>query len=153
MARNWLKAFRPASFRGLPFQVDVEEASGARRLSIQPIAYAEGSVIEDMGREPRVVRLSAYVAGDIADAAAVAFSAALDRKGPGLLVLPMLAPMSMRCAAWRLSREKDRAGYVGFEIDFIEAGLASAPAGRFDTGAIADLMRVGASFLRQAFGG
>ena len=71
MSRNWIRALRAASFRGVPFKVEYEDAEGARRLSVSPIAYAETSVIEDMGRDPRMVTLAAYVAGDLADAAAV----------------------------------------------------------------------------------
>ena len=68
--RNWLTAFRPASFRGVRFKVDGEGMSGQRRLSISPIAYAERSGIEDMGRDPRVWQLVAYVSGDAADGGA-----------------------------------------------------------------------------------
>ena len=152
MSRNWLRAFRPASFRGVPFKVDIESAAGARRLSVQPIAYAEGSVIEDMGREPRLNQIAAYVAGDIADAAAITLSAALDRKGAGLLVLPMMPPQMVRCSQWRLSREKDRAGHVAFDILFIEAGLAAVPSGT-GTGALGEIMAAGASIARRIFGG
>jgi prophage DNA circulation protein len=87
--RDWLTAFRPASFRGVPFKVDGEGMAGQRRLSISPIAYADSSVIEDMGRDPMIWPVTAYLAGDFADREAQALTAALSLKGPGLLVLPM----------------------------------------------------------------
>ncbi len=152
--RNWLRAFRPASFRGAAFQVDTEGAAGARRLSISPIAYADQSVIEDMGRAPRQMALRAYVAGDAADAAALALIAALDRKGAGLLVLPMQGQTRARVADWSLTREKDQAGFVGFDITFIEEGLGAiafrlGPAiGRFG-----DLLAAGAALLAAAVSG
>jgi prophage DNA circulation protein len=43
------KGVSAAAFRGVSFKVDLEEVFGARRLSVSPIAYAETSVIEDMG--------------------------------------------------------------------------------------------------------
>lgn len=153
MARNWLNAFRQASFRGVPFKVEGEGGEGARRLSISPIAYAETSVIEDMGRQPRLVTLSAYVAGEVADRAALSLVAALDAKGPALLVLPMLPAMRARVQSWRLTRERDRAGFVAFDISFIEEGLGSAPfASLPGAGPLADMMAGGAAILGAALG-
>ena len=125
--RDWLRAFRPASFRGFPFFVDVEDAEGGRRVAVSPIAYSDLVITEDMGGDVRPFSLSAYVAGDAADVTATAFIAALSAPGPATLVLPMLGPVLVRVPHWRLSRERARAGYVGFEIDFISAGLSSAP--------------------------
>lgn len=146
--RNWLKAFRPASFRGVAFHVDDEGATGARRLSISPIAYADSNVIEDMGRAPRQMQLRAYVAGDAADSGAMALIAALDRKGPGLLTLPMQGQIRARVIDWAMSREKDRAGYVSFDATFIEEGLGAIA---FQAGPVVghfgDLLRLGASLL------
>lgn len=149
--RDWTKALRAASFRGVPFRVDVEQAEGARRLSISPIAYAETSVIEDMGREPRIVSLSAYVVGDTADAAALALVAALDASGAALLALPMLAPMRARVQSWRLAREKYRGGYVAFDVQFVEEGLPAVPFGPVPgAGPIADIMSGGGAILGAA---
>lgn len=152
--RNWLKAFRPALFRGVPFHVDNEGASGARRLSISPIAYADQSVIEDMGRDPRQMAVRAYVVGDFADAAAIALMAALDQKGAALLVLPMQIPLRARVLDWSMDREKDRAGYVGFDITFIEEGQGAVAfqvgplVGRFG-----DLLALGAVLLSSTLTG
>lgn len=149
--RDWTKALRAAAFRGVPFRVDVENAEGARRLSISPVAYAETSVIEDMGREPRIVSLSAYVVGDTADAAALTLSRALDAKGAALLSLPMLGPMRARVQAWRLAREKSRGGYVAFDVTFIEEGLSAVPFGPVPgAGPIADIMSAGAAIMGAA---
>lgn len=152
MMRDWLNAFRPASFRGVPFKVDIEGAEGARRLSVSPIAYAETSVIEDMGRSPRRYDLSAYLAGDIADFEAQALVAALDRKGQGLLVLPMLPPALARVEQWRLSRERRLAGHVVLDILLIEAGLSAAPSGlSIGAGFFGDVMSEGAAILSRVF--
>ncbi|APH71451.1 DNA circularization N-terminal domain-containing protein [Aquibium oceanicum] len=148
MARNWLHAFRPASFRGVPFKVDAEDISGARRLSVSPIAYAETSVIEDMGRDPQRFGVAAYVTGDLADAAALALAAMLDRKGPGTLVLPMRGALRARVEGWRLTRVKDRAGLVRFDIGFIEEGLAAVPfLPSFAAGALGAALAAGVPML------
>lgn len=151
MARDWLSAFRPAVYRGVPFKVDIESAAGARRLSVSPIAYSEGNVVEDMGRQPRVHEVTAYVAGEAADADALAFMAALDRSGPGLLVLPMLPPQMARCSQWRLTREKGRAGFVAFDVLFMEAGV-NAQAGSDGIGSLGASAADGISIVSGLFG-
>lgn len=149
--RDWLSAFRPASFRGVPFFVEYEGAAGGRRVAVNPIAYSSAHVTEDMGGEIRSVSLTAYVAGDAADGAARALIGALDAPEAATLVLPMLGPMRMRAASWRLSRDKRRAGYVGYDLEFIAAGRATpafAPVpGRL---AIAALIAEGARLLSAA---
>lgn len=149
--RDWLTAFRPASFRGVGFKIEMEDASGARRLSVSPIAYADQSVIEDMGGDPRHFSLRAYVAGDAADGQAKALASVLSQKGAGLLVLPMLGAIRARVTGWRLSREKRVAGFVGFDIDLIEEGLSSVPFGPVAGAApIANLFASGISSLGAA---
>jgi prophage DNA circulation protein len=146
--RDWLSAFRPASFRGVPFRVDAEDVSGARRLSISPIAYAETSVIEDMGRDPSRFNVAAYVVGDAADLAALALAAAFELKGPGTLVLPMRGAVRARVEGWALVRLKDRAGIVRFDVGFVEEGLAAVPfLPSFAAGALAARMTTGAVLL------
>lgn len=125
--RDWLKAFRPASFRGVPFFVEGENADGGRRVAVSPIAYSDLHVTEDMGGEVRRFSLSAYVAGDAADGAARAFVGALNAPGAATLVLPMAGPVLVRVPRWSFSRERGRAGYVGFDVEFVSAGASALP--------------------------
>ncbi len=150
--RDWLTAFRPASFRGVPFKVDGEGMSGQRRLSISPIAYADASVIEDMGRDPMIWPVTAYLSGDFADREAQALTAALSLKGPGLLVLPMHGAVRARAQDWRRDRRKDYAGHVAISISFIEEGFGSVPFGLLaGAGPIADMLLSGKLALGAAF--
>lgn len=125
--RDLLKAFRPASFRGVSFQVDTEATDGGRRVAISPIAYSDTHITEDMGGAVARFTLTAYVVGDAFDAAARSLSAALNAPGPATLVLPMGGPQLVRVPHWSLQRELMRAGYVGFDIEFVSAGRASTP--------------------------
>lgn len=126
MARDWTKAFRRASFRGVPFHVEVEEGQGGRRLAVMPIAGSETVVVEDMGRIPRLYPVTAYVAGEAADSEALALTAALDLPDAGLLVLPMEAPQLASVLEWHRSRERDVNGWIAFEVAFHEpAGVAA----------------------------
>lgn len=149
--RDWLKAFRPASFRGVPFFVESENAEGGRRVAVSPIAYSDLHVTEDMGGDVRRFSLSAYVAGDRADAAARGFTAALNAPGAATLILPMSGPVLVRVPRWSVSRELTRAGYVGFQIDFVAAGLPSLPFAAVPGAlAIASLIAAGIGLISEA---
>lgn len=149
--RNMLKAFRPASFRGVSFSVITEDMGGGRRLSIHPIAYGETPVIEDMGKAEHRFPITAYVAGDDFDGRAAALAAALAAKGPATLVLPMHGIVLARVEAWSRSRAKDAAGYIAFDVAFIEAGTGSAPFSAIaGAGAIGAALSAGASLLAAA---
>lgn len=149
--RNMLRAFRPASFRGVPFSVITEDMGGGRRLSIHPIAYGETPVIEDMGKAEHRFPVTAYVAGDDFDGRAAALAAALAAKGAATLVLPMQGAVVARVEAWSRSRSKDAAGYVAFDIAFIEAGAGSAPfSGIAGAGAIGAILSAGAAAIGAA---
>lgn len=127
MARDWTRAFRHASFRGVPFYVEDEDAQGGRRLAVSPIAVSETVIVEDMGRIPRLSPVTAYVGGDAADAQALALTAALDLPGPGLLVLPMAGPGLASVLEWARNRNRDRNGYVAFDIAFHEPASSAVP--------------------------
>lgn len=152
--RNWLTAFRPASFRGVRFKVDGEGMAGQRRLSISPIAYADRSVIEDMGRDPMVWPIVAYVSGDAADSEAKAFTSALSMRGAATLVLPMQGSVRARVQGFERDRRKDVGGHVAFSVTFIEEGLGAVPFGLLaGAGPIADLLAQGGAVIGAALAG
>jgi len=154
MSRDWSTAFRPASFRGVPFRVEVEEAQGGRRLAVMPIAGSETVVVEDMGRVPRLMPVMAYLASETADAEALMLTAALDAPGPGLLVLPMEAARLASVLEWRRMRERDRNGHVAFEVAFHEAAVSAPAFAAVDgAGPVDGLMATAIPVLAGAAGG
>ncbi|MAY64002.1 MAG: hypothetical protein CML29_17500 [Rhizobiales bacterium] len=156
--RDWRNAFLPASYRGAAFKVDIESGSFGRRLAIAPIAYSDEAVIEDMGGMPDRFQVTAYCAGDLADAQCKALLAVLKRKGGGLLMLPMLGPKRCRAEQWGFTRYKVRAGFVGIDIDFVVEGLSAVPllpsaaAGMLSDLAAAVIPAMGSAFASQVRG-
>jgi len=152
VARDWSRAFRRASFRGVPFWVDDEGDDGGRRLSVTHIAYGETPIVEEMGGAEDVWPTVAYVAGGLADAEALALTAACKAPGASMLVLPMLPPTLARAWRCRRNRRLDQNGYIAFDILFIEAGLAAVPfAPVLTAGPLAALMDAGRAIVGQAF--
>lgn len=124
MARNWLSTLRQASFRGVHFYVEADGGNIGRRVAVHDISGGEVPTTEDMGRITREVRVDAYVTGDAADAAGLALERVCEAPGPSLLVLPIDAPRLMHCIGCRRRRDRDRAGYIAYDLDFVAAGGA-----------------------------
>jgi len=124
MARNWLSTLRPASFRGIRFHVEGDGGNVGRRVAVHDISGGEAPVTEDMGKLAREVGVGAYVTGDAADLVGLALERACEAPGPSLLVLPIDAPRLVRCTGCRRRRDRDRAGYIAYDLDFVVAGIA-----------------------------
>lgn len=116
----------PASFRGVPFWVDKDEAPKGRRLVVHEFPHRDDPFVEDMGRSARRWSVTAYLASDSALADGRALLAACEAAGPGTLTLPWDGPMQARCNSAHASRAKDRQGYLAFQLQFVEAGASQA---------------------------
>lgn len=123
--RDWRFAFRRASFRGAPFWVEQDGPEVGRRVAVHEISGGEIPVTEDMGRRALETRVRAYLASDYADAEGLTLEAACSTPGPSLLVLPMDPPRMMHCVACRRSRERDRGGFIAYDLFFVEAGAGA----------------------------
>ncbi|WAC26434.1 DNA circularization N-terminal domain-containing protein [Ancylobacter sp. SL191] len=119
--RNWQKALRRASFRGVQFWVEEDGPERGRRVAVHNIAAGEAPVTEDLGRVATEYRVRAYVASDSADAEGWALEAACSAAGPSLLTLPMDPAALAHCVSCRRSRTRDQAGYVAYDLLFVEA--------------------------------
>jgi len=121
--RDWTKTLRPASFRGVPFQVELEGFTGGRNVVTHEYVNSEFVISEDKGRKARRYRVSAYIANDLADVHGAALMAALTMRGAGLLVLPMMGPVEVMISGdITTTHDKTALGYIGFEFEAVEAG-------------------------------
>jgi prophage DNA circulation protein len=121
---------KPASFRGVPFQVDpaagVDLAAG-RRTQIHEYPKRDKPYVEDMGRGTRLVRVDAYVSGVDYIAQSQALLAALETKGPGKLVHPWLGEMQVQCEELGQVHYDGGLRLATFRLSFVESGDLSFP--------------------------
>ncbi|QKV20239.1 DNA circularization N-terminal domain-containing protein [Oricola thermophila] len=122
--RNWQASLRAASFRGVPFHVDSDSPNVGRRVVAHEISGGETVLTEDMGRATPTIWVSAYVVGDVSDAAGHALEAACSAAGAALLVLPMDPARMAHCTSCSRNRRRDRMGYVAYDLEFIVAADA-----------------------------
>lgn len=147
--RDWRNTLRLASFRGAPFWVDSEDLSGGRRLALHEYAGGEETLIEDLGKQTKNHDVTAYLVSDTADIQALALQAVCDVPGPGMLIMPMDGGGVAHVQSYRRSREKDRAGYVAFDITFIPAG--NLPIAALTIGDVSAAVATGISSAASAF--
>lgn len=119
---TWRDQLRPASFRGVPFHVEADELTGGRRTVEHEHPETDGVTAEDLGRQHRRLRLTAYVLGAEYMAARDRLLAALEEGGPGSLVHPQFGERQVVVARDGISlRHSTReGGMCRFELSLIE---------------------------------
>ncbi len=125
---------RPASFRGVPFYTQDSSGRGGRRLVIHQFPLRDDAYTEDLGRLPRVFRLTCYVVGFNYQAQRDALlSAVEDQPGPATLVHYTMGEISAAAGVVEFNEHRDAGGYCSLEIEFVRAGPAASPTGTADT--------------------
>lgn len=137
--RNWQRDLRKASFRGVPFWVEADAASGGKRIARHEYAGGRRTTLEEMGLQTAAHDVTAYLLGDLSDAQAKALQTACLASGPGRLVLPIDGGFLARVENFSRSRERDRQGYIAF-------GFTAIPESN-EAGAVLGLGDVTAAFL------
>ena len=124
---DWSRAFRNggrASFKGAGFWVEIDELQGGRRVAVHAIPGGS-HLSEDMGLREGVWRPTAYVASDGVIGEGKRLEAVCNSEWPGLLSLPMDAVLA-HCDGFRRNRDKDKNGFIAYDLIFIAAGSAGA---------------------------
>lgn len=124
--RDWLSTLWPASYKGVPFYFETDTEEGGLDQVVHEFPKSDKPFVEDMGEGARYFSGTAYVHGDDVDAREAAFKAALTAHGPGVLVLPLQGPVLVHAMPFTRTHERDRLGYVAFEIKFVREGAATA---------------------------
>jgi len=130
---SWRDNLRPASFRGVPFQVDTLGGKNGRRAVLHEYPQRDEPFAEDMGRRARRHSLQAFVLGDDYIAQRDRLLTALEEFGPGLLVHPTKGSLTVQVEEVSTSESKAEGGFCQFDISFFEAGQRQFPASTADT--------------------
>ncbi len=128
------------SFRGFPFLISKERKPGGQRGPLHEYPDRDMPYFEGLGRKAKQFELAIYfigIAGDTdgvtADIQAAAFEAMLwtsvaagGKSGP--LMLPGFKREQVHARTWERERTADKAGWVSFQVTFVEAGRNQYPA-------------------------
>lgn len=118
---------RPASFRGVGFEVDASELGAGRRNQLHEYPQRDKPYVEDLGRATRELSFDAFVVGPDYVAQATRLLAALESPGPGTLVHPWLGTLTVSLKDLGKVSFSAALGQARFSLSFIESGELTFP--------------------------
>jgi prophage DNA circulation protein len=124
--RDWLSTLWPASYKGTPFYFESDDEEGGRDQIVHTFPHSDIPFVEDMGEAARYFSGAAYVHGDNVDGLEAALKAAFVSQGAGMLVNPLSGPVLVRLMTFSRHHERDKLGYVSFQVKFVREGASSA---------------------------
>jgi prophage DNA circulation protein len=124
--RDWLSTLWAASYKGVPFWFETDDEEGGRDQVVHKFPHRDVPFVEDMGEAPRFFSGTAYVSGDDLEAQEASLKRVLTLRGAGTLVLPTSGPVTVQCQTFRRHHERDKLGYLAFEVKFVRDGAAHA---------------------------
>jgi prophage DNA circulation protein len=131
----WRDELQAASFRGVPFHVDSDEATFGRRIQLHEYPQKDDPYAEDLGRKARNKSVTAFVIGDDYFAKRDALITAIEQAGSGELVHPYYGrSMVVVDDDVRVTHTKDEGGMCRFTITFVEAGSITYPSAKAAAG-------------------
>lgn len=155
MKESFFATLRPASFRGVLFEVDSHTESGGRRLARHEYPLRDLPFAEDLGRKAGQWQIEAFlVHSRNADYAQSRdnLREALNAAGSGTLIHPYLGECTVAVESFSLRESTREGGYCTFSIAFVESGQPDEPDVALDTaGVTLDQAEVVANVAEEGF--
>ncbi|EJG2197913.1 DNA circularization N-terminal domain-containing protein [Citrobacter freundii] len=125
---GWRDRLRDASFRGVPFSVDDDDASFGRRVQLHEYPKRDKPYTEDLGRAARRLTINAYVIGDDYADKRDRLIAAVETEGPGTLVHPQYGEMQGSInGTVKVSHSSSEGRMSRISFEFVESGELTFP--------------------------
>lgn len=117
---GWKDELRPASFRGVSFQVEMSMFSGGRRIVSHEFPQRDLPYDEDMGRASRTFRVDAYVLGDDYIIQRDLLLTACETAGQGVLIHPYFGRRIVSCRGISIRESVTDGRMALLSLDFVE---------------------------------
>jgi prophage DNA circulation protein len=130
---NWPENLQPASFRGVPFNIQTTRAGYGRRNVVHEYPDRDTPLAEDLGRRAQSFKITGFILGDDAITESDALIEACEAKGPGKLVHPVRGEIVVVCNRCDVTDSFLEGRMFRFAIDFSEAGAIVEPSAKMDT--------------------
>lgn len=128
-----LDDLRPASFRGVPFQVESNTLSAGRRTQIHEYPKKDKPWPEDNGRATREIGFSAFLVGKDYIKQANSLIDALEKEGAGELIHPWFGSMQVVLKEPAQVTFNSAFGLATVALSFVEAGDLEFPSSATST--------------------
>ena len=161
MAKNtWRSNLRPASWRGVPFEVAGDDAEFGRHAVVHEFVQRDKPYIEDTGRKARRFKLDAWICAGPQNnfnpwPARDALIESVELGGIGTLVHPFYGSLRGHIVGLSVKQTSTQSGgMVGLSMEFVEAGEKDFKASTIaDTRGSVDASAEGAyAAVEQEFG-
>lgn len=119
---------QPASFRGVPFEVEASGITVGRRTVVHEYPQRDRPYVEDLGRATRNITLQCFVVGSDYLEQAQALMHELEEPGPGTLIHPWLGEMEVTITSVSELLFDQGLGVASVTITATEAGDLEFPA-------------------------
>lgn len=119
---------QPASFRGVPFEVEASGITVGRRTVVHEYPQRDRPYVEDMGRATRNITLQCFVVGSDYLEQAQTLMHELEEPGPGTLIHPWLGEMEVTITSVSELQFDQGLGVASVTITATEAGDLEFPA-------------------------
>lgn len=128
MSGTWLDTLLPASWRGVPFAVEISQEEWSRRVAVHEYPMRETIWIEDLGAGRNPVVITGFLVGDDVQFQRDALVAAAQEPGPGTLVHPTLGVLNdMVVIAFSTASRKEVGRAIGIELSLMATGQRLYP--------------------------
>lgn len=118
---TWRTRSGPGSFRGARFRVDTSGLSGGKKTVTHEYPLKDEGYVEDLHQRTSVFTVNCYVIGDDYIAARDALLAAVQKFGPGELVLPYRDTVRAVAVDYHMEETREEGGMARFQLDFKES--------------------------------
>ena len=119
---DWRDNLKPASFRGVPFEVEDVGGRFGRRAVLHEYPQRDVPYSEDLGRKAREWPVTAFVIGDDYMEKRDRLIVAMEAPGPGPLIHPTYGRLKVICQPGEVMESTRDGGMATFRLTFIEAG-------------------------------
>jgi prophage DNA circulation protein len=131
---TWRDKLRPASFRGVPFSVQLDDRSGGRSTVVHEYVDSDQAYPEDTGGKTPEFTITGFVIGSDYMGKRDALISALETKGSGILIHPYYGRMDVsQTSPYRVSQSAMQGGVATFVMTFIRAKAPINPVAKIDT--------------------
>ena len=124
----WKDKLQPASFRGVPFDVESDDGTFGRRVQVHEYPNRDKPYVEDMGRATREMNFTAFLIGADYMDKRDRLLAAIEQAGAGTLIHPWYGERKVTVKEpARVSHSSKNGGMCTVMLSFVEAGELAFP--------------------------
>lgn len=119
----WENTLLPASFRGIEFEVATTGDDIERAIVTHEYPYVDGASVEDMGRAPRRITMTAVFYGDDYEIQLQQLLEALDTPGAAELIHPVFGSITAQFVRTNIPHEAEKPDQTRLPLEFLEKRL------------------------------